>query len=192
MAKKNRNRVQSDVSSMNTTAIMEVADADNTEIDEDTTTEVVSTPVVKFNIKQQWMHEVARNGLPEELFDTTFTVIWQTKRITVDLKDCNILKAYGYPFAGNERRSDFAVPHYLGLTTKKLYLPCTVDGKFSLEEFTARKGTELLNSYFNKLHEYIEDMNNLLRYINELPEESVAEKYNEFISKYSETGYIKL
>lgn len=169
------------------TNTVQLQEMSSEEFVEDTEEVTVST-----NAKEEWIRFICKNGIPADLYEPEFSFLWQTKKVTLNVFDCDILKLYGYPFKGNERRADFAAPHYLGLATKKLYLPCTVDGKFSLEEFTARKGTELLNAYFNKLHEYIEDMNNLLRYVNELPEESVAEKYNEFISKYSETGYIKL
>lgn len=203
MSKKNRNRTQTNVASMNTAAVMEATDVQE---DTDTTTDTkeVSTESVEsvaepteevtsdmVDIKRTWISDIVRNGLPEDLVDTTFTVCWQSKIIEIDLRDCDILKVYGYPFVGNERRADFAVPHYLGLATKKLYLPCSTDGKFVIEEFTGRKGTELLNAYFRKMHDFIEDQNQVIRHIFDMKDSEVETEYNRFIANYTDSKRIK-
>lgn len=182
MSKRNRNK---SIAEENTAVLMEAVD---------TTDVVVTTPVEQTTdqvpVDYKFLIEyIVRNGIPEKYFDPKFKFTWQNSTVEVDIRDCDILKCLGYPTETNERRTEFAVPQYLNLANKPVYLPCTIDGVYKVEIFQHRKGIELFRNYIRKLNEYVDDMNSLIKFIfeNQADVESLNKIKDSFIS-----GTVKL
>lgn len=158
-----RNRSRNTVDQVNTAAetvteeqVESVTDTDEvTEVvaEENTNNNASSTVVEKSSIDYKTLIEtIVRNGIPAKYFDPKFKFTWQNSSIELDIRDCDIIKCFGYPTEINERRSEYSVPHYLNLANKPVYLPCTIDGVYGVELFQHRKGIELFRSYIRKIN----------------------------------------
>lgn len=180
MSKKNRNK---NITEENSAVLMEMNTDEQKVVSDDTKNELVP-------VDYQFLIEyITRNGIPEKYFDPKFKFTWQNSTIEVDIRDCDILKCFGYPTETNERRTEFAVPHYLNLSNKPVYLPCTIDGVYKVEIFQHRKGVELFRNYIRKLNDYVDDMNSLLKFIFENQDD--VESLNKIKDSFV-TGTVKL
>lgn len=172
-------------STIDTDEVTEVATEENTVI-----TDKSSIVVEKSSIDYKSLIEtITRNGIPAKYFDPKFKFTWQNSSIELDIRDCDIIKCFGYPTEINERRSEYSVPHYLNLANKPVYLPCTIDGVYRVELFQHRKGIELFRSYIRKINTYIDDTNALIKFISENANDS--ESLNKIKESFN-TGFIKL
>lgn len=198
MSKRNRNRNTTEqVNTVTETDIEEqvstVSDTDEvTEVAVDENTIVVnsSSATEKSSIDYKTLIEtIVRNGIPAKYFDPKFEFTWQNSSIELDIRDCDIIKCFGYPTEINERRSEYSVPHYLNLANKPVYLPCTIDGVYGVELFQHRKGIELFRSYIRKINTYIDDTNALIKFISENANDS--ESLTKIKDSFN-TGFIKL
>lgn len=149
---------------------------------------VVPTPVnkedntvrtVKTISKQQLISSLCREGLPLYMFDTTVSFRWENSTITLDIRDCDVLDMYRYPLPDQDRRGDFAVPHYLGLSTDSISLPCMVDGNYTIGVFQHLKANRLLKAYFAKHREYAQNLSDIINWIWSLSDT----EYIDFVTK---------
>lgn len=164
------------------------------QVKETTTVPIKSVHDRKFDI----MRNLLRNGLPTNIFNPVLQVIWQQSTIEIDVRDADVLEALRYPFAGCERTMDYAVPSFLAIAANPIYLPVKVyNDKFPrgderVEVFQHRKGVLLLERYYGKYREYLTNMNDLIKYINELSDEDFEEFEKTFYREYHDQPRIKL
>lgn len=143
-----------------------------------------TTPEIKVNntpeiSKFELITSLCRDGLPAYLVDTTISFTWENKTISLDIRDCDVLDNYRFPVPGQERRTDFVVPHFLGLSADSVVLPCKIDGEEAVLRFQHLKATKLLNAYFSKIREYAKTLSDIIARINEM----TSEEYRAFLSE---------
>lgn len=127
-----------------------------------------STPEID---KFELITSLCREGIPSYMLNTTISIIWENKKISLDIRDCDILDSFRFPVPGQERRSDFVVPHFLGLSAEYVYLPCEVDGEKKVMRFQHLKASKLLNAYFAKIREYAKTLSDVIERINNMSDD---------------------
>lgn len=131
------------------------------------------------NIKEYYIRNILRLGLPSIHFDTKFKVVFANEEYWIDMLDLKHLDFMGSPIEGQENKCDRSIQHYLSIGYHKAMIPARVNGKFVLLSAQHKLGSIILTSYFRKKWELLDELNFVLESINgyEFGEENTFDKF---------------
>lgn len=130
-------------------------------------------------IKNYYCKDIIRRGLPSIHFDSRFKLTFANAVYEFDINDLRHLDLLQYPVSGQENRTDKSTQHYLGIASKYAYIPCTKDGVPFLLKAQHKIGSMILDEYFKKKLELLDEINFVLEAINgyEFTNENTFDKF---------------
>ena len=146
------------------------------------------------SIKAYYCKDIIRRGLPSIHFDTTFSLTFANTTYSFDMNDLRHLELLQYPVSGQENRTDKSMQHYLGIASKYVYIPCSKEGKPFLLKAQHKLGVMILDAYFRKKLELLDEVNFVLESINsyEFTSENTFDVFYQAIYGNSESSVYRI
>lgn len=122
-------------------------------------------------IKTFYIRDLLNNGLPKVHIGDTIDYFFQQKRYTFNVEDLTISDILRFPL--KSANSQFANGYpmsqllFLEFAENGIYLPALCDGEYVLFHMQNKAAKELLIEYHKYLRRYLNELNNLIKFIHD-------------------------
>lgn len=136
------------------------------------------------SIKEYYIKNILRGGLPSIHFDTVFKVTFANVEYELDMLDLKHLDFFKMPIEGQQyQATDKSVQEYVSIGYHKALIPAKVNGEYRLLTAQHKLGSLILSAYFRHKWKLLDELNFVIEAIDsyEFSNENTFTKFYENI-----------